>query len=214
MSSAASIARSASSAAPIGAPHCAITASPMNLSSVPPCLNTISTITVKYSLSSRATSSGFIDSESAVKPRMSLKSTATVLLSPPSLSCVAREPAICAASRGAKKRSKLPRTIVSCRMRSANWLFSSATAAMFENAMRNSRSSSPKRCVRRDVVDVEHALHDVLRADERRAHRRAHALHEDRLAAEALVLRRIVGEHGDLLVDDHARDRLRHRPCR
>src|SRR6185312_5395796 len=146
ISSDAAMALPASSGVAIGAPHCAMIASPMNLSSVPPWRNTTSTITVKYSLRSRATSSGRISSESAVKPRMSLNSTATVRFSPPNRTA-SGEPAMRAARLGAKNRSKLLRTRVSRRMRSANALFSSATAAMFEKATRKSRSSSSNRCV-------------------------------------------------------------------
>jgi pSer/pThr/pTyr-binding forkhead associated (FHA) protein len=131
---------------PSGAPHCAITASPMNLSSVPPWRNTQSTISVKYSVSRLAISSGVIDSESAVKPRMSLNSTATARLSPPSR-MLSGELAIRSASCGAKYRSKLLRTSVSRRIRSANSEFSIATAAIPAKATRNSRSSSVKRCV-------------------------------------------------------------------
>ena len=76
-------------------------ASPMNLSSEPECSNTISTISVKYSVSSLATSSGFMFSDIGVKPRMSEKKITTGRLSPPSVtapSCWA----ICAATLGAK----------------------------------------------------------------------------------------------------------------
>ena len=76
-------------------------ASPMNLSSVPPCSKITSTISLRYSLRSRAIASGSIDSAMAVKPRTSLKSTVTGRRSPPSgvaLSCWA----ISAATLGAK----------------------------------------------------------------------------------------------------------------
>src|SRR5437870_7663587 len=54
------MARSASSSCAMGAPHSAMIASPMNLSSVPPCSNTTSTISVKYSVRSVAMASGLI----------------------------------------------------------------------------------------------------------------------------------------------------------
>ena len=100
-SSAHCIARSASSAWAIGAPHSAMMASPMNLSSVPECSNTISTISVKYSVRRPAISSGFIVSDIGVKPRMSEKNTTTGRFVPPSAtspSCCA----ICDARLGAK----------------------------------------------------------------------------------------------------------------
>ena len=50
-------------------------ASPMYLSTVPPCLNTASVITVRYSRRNVTTSSGCIFSDMEVKPRMSEKST-------------------------------------------------------------------------------------------------------------------------------------------
>ena len=86
-----------------------------------------------------------------------------------------------------------------------------ATAAMPANAMQNSKSSSLKRCVAVDVVDVENAERLVLAADERDADRRANLLHEDRLAAEARVLAGVVGENRDLVLERRAGDRLRHR---
>src|SRR3989454_7816086 len=67
------IARSASSSWGMGAPHSAMIASPMNLSNVPPCSNTISTISVKYSVRSVAMVSGLMVSDIGVKLRMSEK---------------------------------------------------------------------------------------------------------------------------------------------
>ena len=61
-----------------------MTASPMNLSSVPPCSKITSTISLKYSLRSWATASGPMDSAIAVKPRMSLKRIVIGRRSPPS----------------------------------------------------------------------------------------------------------------------------------
>ncbi len=61
----------------MGAPHNAMIASPMNLSSVPPCSNTTSTISVKYSVRSLAMSSGLMVSDIGVKPRMSEKKITT-----------------------------------------------------------------------------------------------------------------------------------------
>src|SRR5215211_5439216 len=76
IASAARSARSGSSLCAIGAPQSTMIASPMNLSSVPPCSKMTSTISVKYSLRSWAMPSGPIASAIGVKPRMSLKSTA------------------------------------------------------------------------------------------------------------------------------------------
>ena len=70
-------ARSASSACARGAPQFAMMASPMNLSRVPPCSNTMSTISLKYSLSSFTKSSGAMRSDIGVNPQMSLKRIAT-----------------------------------------------------------------------------------------------------------------------------------------
>ena len=50
-------------------------ASPMYLSTVPPCRNTASVITVRYSRRNSTTSSGASRSDRVVKPRMSEKST-------------------------------------------------------------------------------------------------------------------------------------------
>ncbi len=61
----------------MGAPHSAMIASPMNLSSVPPCSNTTSTISVKYSVRRVAMLSGLIVSDIGVKPRMSEKKITT-----------------------------------------------------------------------------------------------------------------------------------------
>src|SRR5437660_1741222 len=61
----------------MGPPHNAMIASPMNLSSVPPCSNTSSTISVKYSVRSVAMLSGLIVSDIGVKPRMSEKKITT-----------------------------------------------------------------------------------------------------------------------------------------
>ena len=80
----------------IGAPQSAMIASPMNLSSVPPCSKITSTISLKYSVRSRAIASGPIDSAIAVKPRMSLKSTVIGRRSPPSRTA----PSCCAISAG------------------------------------------------------------------------------------------------------------------
>ena len=84
ISIAACMAQSAASSLATGAPHRAMRASPMNLSSVPPCSNTIPTISVKYSVSSDAMSSGLIFSDIGVNPRMSEKNTTTGRLVPPS----------------------------------------------------------------------------------------------------------------------------------
>ncbi len=118
-----------------------------------------------------------------------------------------------AAMRGVKNRSKLLRTSVSCRIRSAKRLFSIATATIPENATTKSRSSSVNRCalVRLSTYSTPATRFSV--PIERRADGRAHLLMHDRLAAEAHVLRRIVRQNRDLLLDRLARDRERHRPA-
>ena len=54
-----------------------MTQSPMYLSTVPPCRNTISVISLRYSRSISATCSGSSRSDSVVNPRLSEKSTVT-----------------------------------------------------------------------------------------------------------------------------------------
>lgn len=73
----------------MGAPQNAITASPMNLSSVPPWRKTVAAIRSRYSFSISTTLSAGSASEMEVKPRMSLKSSVTVARAPPrrSVSC-------------------------------------------------------------------------------------------------------------------------------
>ena len=141
MSSAARIARSGSSGCSSGAPHCAITASPMNLSSVPPCRNTQSTIALRNSETVSATTSGAAPAAKRVKPRRSPNSTVTRRLSPPGRR-FSVDRAMRAATGGAKKRSKLPRAIASRLTRSASRVVSYAAAAMPANADRKSRSAS------------------------------------------------------------------------
>ena len=102
ISIAAAIALSASSSVESGAPHSAMIASPMNLSSVPPLRNTISTISVKYSRSRCATSSGAIFSDIEVKPRMSVNMITTSRLLPMSSFIASPWPAICLARSGEK----------------------------------------------------------------------------------------------------------------
>ena len=76
-SRAALTARSASSSWAVGVPHTAITASPMNFSSVPP-YSVISRRQVsKYRVRNSRTSSGSRVSDSGVNPTMSAKSTET-----------------------------------------------------------------------------------------------------------------------------------------
>ena len=74
--------------------------------------------------------------------------------------------------------------------------------------MRNSRSSSREGMDRGLVVDVENAQHLLIGAHERRAHRAAHALDQDRLALEALVGGRVVGQDRHAVFDRLARDGL------
>ena len=61
----------------MGAPKYTISASPMNLSSVPPLRNTTSTMRARYSLSSATTCGLSIRSAMVVKPRMSENSSVT-----------------------------------------------------------------------------------------------------------------------------------------
>ena len=79
ISSAARTARSASSSRTIGTPKRAITASPMNFSTVPPCRSTIVFISPKYLASTLRSASGSTDSPSAVEPTTSQNSTVTTL---------------------------------------------------------------------------------------------------------------------------------------
>ncbi len=79
ISTAARQARSASSSCATGTPNTAITASPMNFSTVPPCDSTIAFIRSKYRASSARSASGSVDSPSAVDPVTSQNSTVTVL---------------------------------------------------------------------------------------------------------------------------------------
>ena len=78
ISTAARHARSASSSCATGTPNTAITASPMNFSTVPPCDSTIPRIRSKYRASSARNASGSVDSPSAVDPVTSQNSTVTV----------------------------------------------------------------------------------------------------------------------------------------
>ena len=70
-------ARSASSSWATGVPHTAITASPMNFSTTPPCRSTASDAVAKYSLRMVRTSSGSRPSASGVDPTRSANSTVT-----------------------------------------------------------------------------------------------------------------------------------------
>jgi hypothetical protein len=76
-SSAARTARSASSSWAVGVPHTAITASPMNFSTSPPCRSTICLAASKYLDRSSRTSSASRCSESVVKPTRSANRTDT-----------------------------------------------------------------------------------------------------------------------------------------
>ena len=60
-------------------PNTAITASPMNFSTVPPCDSTIAFIRSKYRASSARSTSGSVDSPSAVDPVTSQNTTDTTL---------------------------------------------------------------------------------------------------------------------------------------
>ena len=85
ISSAAATAARASASGPSVCmlPQTAITASPMNLSSVPRCLKTTSTISPRYSLSCAMNAAGSsADSVSVVKPRTSEKRMVTQRRSP------------------------------------------------------------------------------------------------------------------------------------
>jgi hypothetical protein len=78
ISTAARQARSASSSCSTGTPKTAITASPMNFSTVPPWASTIPFIRSKYRASRARSASGSFDSPSAVEPVTSQNSTVTV----------------------------------------------------------------------------------------------------------------------------------------
>ena len=94
ISAAARHARSASSSCATGTPNTAITASPMNFSTVPPCDSTIPLIRSKYRASSARNASGSVDSPSAVEPVTSQNSTVTVFRCsrPPPASGAAQKP--------------------------------------------------------------------------------------------------------------------------
>ena len=77
-----------SSSAAKGAPKTTMSSSPIILSKVPLCLNTISIISEKYSLSVITTCSGSIFSDIEVKPLISVNNIVTSLSSPPKLSFV------------------------------------------------------------------------------------------------------------------------------
>jgi hypothetical protein len=103
-------ARSASSSRALGAPKTAITASPTNLSSVPPQRSISDFARAWYACSRSRTSSGSADSDAAVKPTRSTKSTDTTLRS---------SRAVGAASRGApharQKRARSGFSSLQCR---------------------------------------------------------------------------------------------------
>src|SRR5829696_8804395 len=79
ISTAARNARSASSSRTTGTPNTAITASPMNFSTLPPCRSTIAFIRSKYRASSARSRSGSSISPRAVEPARSQNRTVTVL---------------------------------------------------------------------------------------------------------------------------------------
>jgi hypothetical protein len=79
ISSAALQARRPSSSCTTGTPNTAMTASPMNFSTVPSCDSTIDFIRSKYRASTPCSASGSTDSPSAVDPTMSQNSTVTTL---------------------------------------------------------------------------------------------------------------------------------------
>ena len=74
---AARTARSASSSRIVGTPKTAITASPMNFSTVPPCRSIAARAASKYRVITARTASGSRDSANAVEPETSQKSTVT-----------------------------------------------------------------------------------------------------------------------------------------
>ena len=81
IASAALTARSGSSSCATGAPKIAITASPTNFATVPPCRSRTERSWAWYGCRSRCTSSGSIRSERAVNPTRSANSTVTTLRS-------------------------------------------------------------------------------------------------------------------------------------
>ena len=194
----------------IGAPHCAMTASPMNLSSVPPCSKITSTISREVLAQELAISSGPIDSAIAVKPRMSLKSTAVGRRSPPS-----RMASSCCAIRRRRWGRSSARSWSARRL--APDLLGVAAVLDPDRGEAAERHQELQVLVGEgvrgvEIVDVEQAEHAVAGRHERGAHRAPHALQQDRLAAEAGIRRRVLRDHGDLLlhdlVGDRARDRL------
>jgi hypothetical protein len=98
ISTAARQARSASSSCAAGTPNTAITASPMNFSTVPPWNSTIPFMRSKYRASKPRSASGSTDSPNAVEPVTSQNSTVTVFRTP------ARAVAVSGAAQAPQKR--------------------------------------------------------------------------------------------------------------
>ena len=206
--SAAATARSAWSGCSSGAPKKAITASPMNLSIVPPQAKTASEASVKNSVSRRESSSADIFSDQPVNPTMSAKRIVTTFVR-------------------AALRSPVAVTSVmisSIDLRRVIPLEAAADALLLGDAVveprpldRDGRKVGERRqqvevLVReapgvQGRVDVDDADHRRA-APERSAHRRADLLQPDRVAAlEALVRLRVRGQDRHLLLDDHVHDR-------
>ena len=117
-SSAARTARSASSSVAVGVPHTAITASPMNFSTVPPYSSIRRRQMSKYRERSSRTSSASRDSESGVNPTRSANSTETRRRSAAGASRVAVPAGASRRCRGVG-RSALPAELLVARERGA-----------------------------------------------------------------------------------------------
>ena len=102
-------ARSASSSCATGAPKTAMTASPMNFSTVPPKRSMSALTRSWYGRSVARTSSGSARSERLVNPTRSTKSTETTLLSSPAVALARagyRTPGRSALARGSPRRRR------------------------------------------------------------------------------------------------------------
>ena len=217
MATAARSARSGSSAWAIGAPQSAMIASPMNLSSVPPCSKITSTISVKYSVSSWAMASGpmrlrhrgeaaDVAEEHGDRPALAAQADDAVLLRDLG-GDVGREVAL---EVGADQRL-------------APDLLGVAAVLDADGGEAAERDEELEVLVaegvgRGEVVHVEQAQHPVAGRHEGRAHRAPHALSDDRLPLEPAVGRRVVRHDGHPLLHDLVDDgpghllELRRRP--
>ena len=129
-----------------GAPNRAMISSPTNLSRVPSCLKTTSTISSKYSLSMRTISGGSRFSLMAVNPRMSENSSVTSDRAPPFSSCSLPD-TTCSTRLGESRRWNWARVFASCSILRASMELWMAAAAWLPTPAKICRSFSPKALV-------------------------------------------------------------------